>query len=428
MKTWFSQRGVIRWLVAILIGLGSANMPGVAMAQRETGDPYFRPEPTRSRAPRAPEDSGFSLMPVTDAGTRTETLQSAQGDSRSGQTSTPGLSGRVATAKGDSDSQPAGEPFEPGFVLAIVGGEPIFVGDLMLEANQLIEQFAPDAPESVKAGQRRELIKRLLPKYIDQKRLLIDTKRGLPEGADFDKIVEQASKEFDEKALPEIMKQNGVTSTAELDAQLRARGSSLRKLRESWSIDQLVRYFLSQKLKIDTEISHQELLNYYNEHREDFEIKARARWQQVMVEFKNHRSRREAKRAIVEMGNQIVYGADMEAVAKKGSDGFRADEGGVHDWTTQGSLVLKELDQAIFSLPVGELSDIIETDRGYHIVRVLERSDAGSVPFTEAQVQIRKKLEEEKRLAALEEHLSKLREEIPVEVYELPSGKPSVGR
>lgn len=419
MNTWFSLCGSIRWLVVIGTGALFTFVPVVTEAQRETGDPYFRPEPT---PPRTLRNGGASLKPLTEGDARTETSGLKQGNAMSRQAASS-AGGTTTSTVGGSSAEPAGEPFEPGLVLAIVGGEPIFVGDLMLEANQLIEQFAGEAPESVKEGQRRELIKRLLPKYIDQKRLLIDTKRGLPEGADFDNIVEQASKEFDEKALPEIMKQNGATSTAELDAQLRARGSSLRKLRESWSVDQLVRYFLSQKLKVDTEISHQELLNFYDEHREDFEIKARARWQQVMVEFKNYRSRREAKRAIVEMGNQIVYGADMETVARKGSDGFRADEGGIHDWTTQGSLVLKKLDEAIFSLPVGELSDIVETDRGFHIVRVLERSEAGVVPFTEAQVQIRKKLEEEKRLAALEEHLAKLREEIPVEVYDLPSGR-----
>ena len=78
-------------------------------------------------------------------------------------------------------------------------------------------------------------------------------------------------------------------------------------------------------------------------------------------------------------------------------------------------MVLKEIDTALFSLPVGQLSDIIKTKDGFHIIRVIERQDASKVDFVEAQVEIRKKLESEKRLAAYDAHLAKLKKLIPVE-------------
>jgi parvulin-like peptidyl-prolyl isomerase len=307
--------------------------------------------------------------------------------------------------------------------LAVVGTEPIFVADMMLEINQTIEGFMPTAPAEIKLQQQPLLIKRLLPKYIEQKLLLIDTIRQLPEEVDFEDIVDQAVKEFDNNAMEKMMEGFGVTSTAEFDAVLRAQGSSLRKLRRSWSIDQLVRYFLAEKVKIDTDISHANMLEYYHEHIDEYEFPAKCRWQQVMVKYSTAGSKDKAQQKIVEIGNQIVYGASMEAVAKNHSDGFKASSGGIHDWTSQGSLVSKKLDEAIFTLPVGVLSDVIETSKGLHIVRVVERNKAGATPFLDAQVGIREKLEGQKRMAMMKKHIKKLRAEIPVEIYELPQKK-----
>jgi parvulin-like peptidyl-prolyl isomerase len=317
--------------------------------------------------------------------------------------------------------------FEPGRVLALVGGEPIFVGDMMFEVNNFIKKVAPDAPESVVDQQRPILMKKMLPRFVDSKLLYVGTVRELPEKLDMEKILEQAGKEFDDKALAQMMEQTGTRTTAEFDAHLRMLGSSLRKMRRTWAKEQLVRFFLSKQLNVDTDVTHQEMLDFYREHEAEYLLPARAKWEQVMVRFDQFSSREEARKAIVELGDKIVYGAKLDAVAKESSQGYLASEGGQHDWTTQDALVLKELDKAIFELPVGKLSDIIETRDGYHIVRVIEREAKGKKSFLEAQVEIKKKLEEQKREAAFREHLTKLKQEIPVQIFdidkdELPAG------
>jgi len=76
---------------------------------------------------------------------------------------------------------------------------------------------------------------------------------------------------------------------------------------------------------------------------------------------------------------------------------------------------LEEIDKAIFSLPIGELSDLIETQRGFHIVRVTDREQASRTSFLDAQIDIKKAIEGEKRKAAYDKYVDKLRKEIPVE-------------
>ena len=77
---------------------------------------------------------------------------------------------RVGVAQQTAEKN--GNEFEPGKVLAIVGGEPIFVGDLLFDANQFLEKNAPGAPESARAELRPQIIQRMLPSYINQQILI----------------------------------------------------------------------------------------------------------------------------------------------------------------------------------------------------------------------------------------------------------------
>ena len=169
--------------------------------------------------------------------------------------------------------------------------------------------------------------------------------------------------------------------------------------------------------KADQTVTHQEMLDDYLSNKEKYAVRARSKWEQIMVRFDKHDSRNAAKKKIAELGNQVIYGASLKEIAKKESDGFRASDGGQHDWTGKGALVLKEIDKAIFDLPVGELSDIIESRDGYHIVRVIERNEASYTPFTEAQLEIKKRIKNDKLNAAFEKHLESVKERIPVEYF-----------
>src|SRR5205085_2621759 len=100
--------------------------------------------------------------------------------------------------------------------------------------------------------------------------------------------------------------------------------------------------------------------------------------------------------AICAMGNEVFYGTNFGAVAKRSSQGLNAEDGGLHDWTDQGALVSKPLDETLFSIEPDKLSQVIEDERGYHIVRVLERTEPGKLSFEEVQSTIREKIKQDK--------------------------------
>ena len=94
--------------------------------------------------------------------------------------------------------------------------------------------------------------------------------------------------------------------------------------------------------------------------------------------------------------------------------------GGWRDWTAKGSLV-PELDGALFGLPIGQLSPIIESSAGFHIVRVTQREEPVVTPFREAQVAIRDKIIQERSAKQLHEYLAKVQARTPVKtIFDRP--------
>jgi parvulin-like peptidyl-prolyl isomerase len=308
--------------------------------------------------------------------------------------------------------------FEQSRILARVGGQPIFVGDILYMVNSIIESKAAEAPEEVKIDARRKLMSQALPGVIEQKMVFVDMLNRLPDKAKIPEFRKSVFDQFDKNRLPDLMKEYKVETRDELDAKLRMLGTSLRQQRENWTDQQMVGMYVQQFVKKDEPVTREEMFNYYLDHKPEYAFPAKAKFEELMIRFDKCASRDEAWEKIAEMGNEVVLGASLAAVAKVKSHGFRAQDGGMFDWTTKGSLRAKEIDAALFSIELNKLSDIIETQDGFHIIRVLDRQDAGFVTFQSVQPAIKEKLEQMRKTEALDKYLKELREKIPVETFE----------
>ncbi|WP_158261036.1 MULTISPECIES: peptidyl-prolyl cis-trans isomerase [Pirellulaceae] len=294
--------------------------------------------------------------------------------------------------------------FEPARIVAIVNGEPILAGDILGPVNQMIEEkmasLTPEqresvAPEEIKQF-KEQALKQMLPGLIDIKVVYLDFLRAVPSDR-MEEMQGMLGKNYEEYQLETDMKNAGVNTPAELDMKLRGMGGSLEKKKRQFVEKLVAQQQIQRKIRKDEEVTHQQMLDYYNEHAQEYEKLAKVKWEQLMVKFSEFPNRQAAWEAMASMGNQVLRGAPLNAVAKRESQGIKASSGGQYDWTRQGSLKNETVDRAIFSLPIGELSPIIESPEGFHIVRVTEREDAGMVPFTKAQVEIKEKIQNERR-------------------------------
>jgi hypothetical protein len=289
----------------------------------------------------------------------------------------------------------------------------------------ILAPFKDKAPPAEFEGKRQELIRQVLKGAIDTKIVYLDFLRTAPADrietilqkidAQFEKkfyeVAAELAKTKDEEEIAGILRRErllgrlalmaqkeNLSSMSEVDAMLRRDGSSLKKQRRNFQEQMLSQEMIRRNIHLDEEVRHAEMLEYFTAHSSDYEYPARVRWEQLTARFDKFPSREAAFQAIAAMGDAVYLGGrPLPAVARQQSQGTTASEGGQHDWTSQGSLASKELDDALFSIDVDKLSPIIEDQVGLHIVRVHEREPAGRKQFGDVQHEIEKKIRDERR-------------------------------
>ena len=306
-------------------------------------------------------------------------------------------------------------------VLALVGNQSILAGDVLGQVNELLKQYEGKAPQEELDSQRQLLVQQALPSLIDNKLVFLDFLRTIPADK-LPELEERVFKLFAETELPKLIEKAEVKSSGELDAKLRELGSSLDKQRRLFMEKSIAGQMVRRGVDLDKEVTHDQMLQHYYEHRSDYEVQARAQWEHLMTRFDKFDTSRDpqtgkiisprqaAWTTLAGMGNEILRGAPSQAVARRSSQGPRAKDGGVHDWTTKGSLVSDALDQALFTMPTGRWSRIFEDDDGFHIVRVVKREPAGKVPFIDVQDKIRESIQRKRFNEGVSQYLAGLRE------------------
>ncbi|MBU6222506.1 MAG: peptidyl-prolyl cis-trans isomerase [Planctomycetes bacterium] len=319
----------------------------------------------------------------------------------------------AAVATGTS-GEPEFKSLETALVVARVGPEVVLEADLLTpKAVEFLEKVTPGMPPEKVRELRLQICQQVLPQHVETLLVYVDACREIPADK-LPEIRKNVDRAFDEQQLPRLMKDANAANSLDYEKSLRARGMSLDRMRKMFFERGLAQEWMRKNVKPDEEIAHAELIAWYQNHLSDYDYPAKARFEAITVKMGLKRSRREAWEMLAAMGNEVLAGRPLADVARERSEGPTAASGGAFDWTGKGSLAATRLDEAIFSLPVGQLSTIIEEGEQLHIVRVTERKEAGRTPFTEAQVGIRETLLADRRQQATDDYLSKLRQRTPV--------------
>lgn len=312
------------------------------------------------------------------------------------------------------------QPLEGGEIIARVDGQIVLASDVLWQVNKIVEANRDRIPPQEIDNVRKMLLRQQLMGLIDTKLLYADFRRTVP-AENIPNVEENLAKPFEEHEVPRLIKVLEVNDRRELAAALTELGTSISDLQRQFGERTIAGEWLRQRAPNPKPATHDEMLEYYQEHKKDYDYPSQARWEELMIRFDRHQGNRAAAwQDIAKLGNTLwqrvvanpnLRGPVFSKMSKEHSHGFTAKKGGVHDWTTKGALRNKAVDQALFSLEVGQLSNIIETEQGFHIVRVLERKEAGRTPFTEAQAEIRKQLESGRKEKLVRAELAKLRKQ-----------------
>jgi peptidyl-prolyl cis-trans isomerase C len=148
-----------------------------------------------------------------------------------------------------------------------------------------------------------------------------------------------------------------------------------------------------QDLMANVKISEADIAKYYEDHKSEFE---NAKAHHILIRFKGSSvplgkdkkdlTEEEALAKAKEVQKRLLAGEDFEKVAKEVSDDTSPN--GDLGTFSRGQMV-KEFDEAAFTMPIGKISDPIKTQFGYHIIRVDSRT---SKTLAEATPEIEKKM------------------------------------
>jgi len=141
------------------------------------------------------------------------------------------------------------------------------------------------------------------------------------------------------------------------------------------------------KLRAATTVSDETLRAYYNSHIDEYKVENRVNVEHILFKTvgKTDAEVAEIRQKAEEVLKQAKHGANFEDLAKKYSedDGTKA-KGGALGWIVEGQTV-PEFQQVAFSLPKGAVSDLVKTQYGFHIIKVLDRETAHTKSFEEVR-------------------------------------------
>jgi len=318
-------------------------------------------------------------------------------------------------------------------VIARIDAQVVLACEVLWRVNQMLEMNRDKIPPDQYETLRDQLMQRTLTGMIDQKLLYGEFRRGIPP-ENLPRIEENLLGPFEEREMPRLMKQLDVKSQRELEQELSRLGSSIADTRQSFNEHVIASEWIRSKIKINEEVSPEEMVEYYRTRRTEFEFPAQVRWEELSVRKSGiPEQARQSFAKLATMGNEAwpLLAANPPAttpvfaeIARAKSEGVNASKGGLYDWTTKGALKAAVVDEALFSMQPGQMSPILDSGTSFHIVRVLERKEAGCRPFSEVQNDIREKLKDRRMQEAQNKYIDDLRKN--AKIWTIYTGNVSV--
>ncbi|HNY71376.1 MAG TPA: peptidylprolyl isomerase [Syntrophorhabdus sp.] len=172
----------------------------------------------------------------------------------------------------------------------------------------------------------------------------------------------------------------------------------------------LIEALLKKKISADTQMSEDDLKKYYEEHKEDFKKDREINTRHILLKTEEEAKQVQAK---------LQKGEDFVELAKKYSiDPNVRQSGGEIGFQPKGSLI-PEFENAAYKLnKVGQVSGIVKTQFGYHIIRLEGVKPPSYVPLDEVKEFIKQKNSQEKQKEVLEKYIEELKKNAKITINE----------
>lgn len=264
--------------------------------------------------------------------------------------------------------------------------------------------------ETEEQGALQELYRRFSGTELD-KQVAEAKKEMLRHLVDRRVLIQRAAHIFDMTKMQEFYiesfrDQQNIKSDKDLEKLLADQGMTLADLKtrlvEEFAPQQVIRAEVAERIAVP----EKDARAYYAAHAADFDVPAQATVREIVIKASD--SDRESKRQAAEAVRAKVAeaGTDFAAVAADVSDAGTKKAGGLLGTVKKGDLA-EALEKAAFTVPVGEVSPVIEAGYGFHILKIEARTDEAMKPFDDVQAEIETKIQNERFAVEYKNYMKK---------------------
>jgi parvulin-like peptidyl-prolyl isomerase len=240
-----------------------------------------------------------------------------------------------------------------------------------------------------------------------------------------DRLIDQEAKKYgtsikDEDIMSTIrgMLTNQKISMEEFTARLAKGGFTFEQYKEKTKEQMLKQRILKFEVNYKVSVSDEEIGEYYRKHRDEYEGKDAVRIKQILLPFPKDADQRQKEKLRTEaelIHKSLMAGDSFDQTVAKYAQKQGVQAMGDMGFLEKGAMV-SEVDQIAFRMKVNEISPVIESPVGYHIIQVIDKRGEGLKSIESVRNEIKIKIEDEKMEKKFDEWVEGLRKKSLIEI------------
>jgi len=191
-----------------------------------------------------------------------------------------------------------------------------------------------------------------------------------------------------------------------------------KDFREYTRRELLIAHFVEKEFVSKTAVSEVEIRAFYDKNQDKFKQEEAVRASHILIGVDEKASADDRKKALEKaekLSKELAGGADFATLAKANSTCPSSQQGGDLGFFGKGQMV-PPFEKTAFALKPGEISPVVETQFGYHIIKLTEKKAAGTTDFKDVKANIEEFLKGQKINEAIQKYLADVRKTAKIEI------------
>jgi parvulin-like peptidyl-prolyl isomerase len=291
-------------------------------------------------------------------------------------------------------------------VVARVNGKPVLGRDLEQRVRSELATIGNPAWKDLRDDYKNEVTNRLLAQLVGDELLYQKATAGgvlatpAETQAEFDKVAKTYAND------------------AALNTELASRGMDRKALLRELAKNLVVQKYIQENITKKLVVTPAEITNYYNTHPDEFKHPDLIRTSHILISVPQGATAEQdklAKQRADALLERAKKGEDFAKLAKENSMDPSASNGGDIGMTENGELETP-YEEAAAKLKVGEISGVVRTSYGYHIIKLTDRKKAGAATLDEVRSQLTDFLKNQKEDAEVAKLVKTLQSQAKIEI------------